>query len=116
MNASAGDAGFVSLDVQSAQCALLLQILRVKKQRVVMTTFCVLNVGLCFPSAGSAINPIALFTALVDMRLQSLMLRLGLRLNAKLVTIGQVQTHMKSTIKSKRKTLVVCNFFYFVYE
>jgi len=64
--------------------------------------FCVLNVGLCFPSADSAINHIALITVVVDMRLQSLMLHLGLRLNVKLVTIGQVQTHMKSTIKSKQ--------------
>lgn len=114
MNASAGDAGFVSLDARSAQCALD-QILRVKKQRVVTTTFCVLNVGLCFPSAGSVINPTAQITAVVGMRLQPLMLRLGLRLNVKLVTIGQVQTHMKSTIKSEKHTCCL-QLVYFVYE
>lgn len=102
-NESAGDAGSASLDARSVQCASD-QTLRFKKQPAVATV-CVSNVGSCFRSAGSAINHIAQVTVVCDMILQPMILRLRPCLNAKLVTTGQVQTHMTlSTIKSKKKT------------
>ncbi|CAH2065178.1 unnamed protein product, partial [Thlaspi arvense] len=86
-------------------CALG-QILGFKKQRSV-AMFYDLSVGLCFPSASSAINLISQVATAGDMRLQTLMLRLSLCLNAKLVTVGQRTVSggsIGAVVTVKRKT------------